>query len=73
MKKNQHVIPHNGNWAIRGSNNKKVTKTFLTQSAAISTARNIAINQHSELIVHGKNGRIRQKNSYGNDPFPPHG
>nr|WP_317049978.1 DUF2188 domain-containing protein [Clostridium neonatale] len=39
----------------------------------MSRAREIAQNQKSEVIVHGRNGRIRQKNSYGNDPFPPRG
>jgi hypothetical protein len=24
-----------------------------------------------EHTIHGKNGRISAKNSYGNDPFPP--
>ncbi|MFT9818182.1 four helix bundle protein [Lysinibacillus sp. NPDC056185] len=33
----------------------------------------IAINQKSELLVHNKQGRIREKNSYGNDPYPPRG
>ncbi|MDE0092409.1 MAG: DUF2188 domain-containing protein, partial [Oligoflexia bacterium] len=26
-----------------------------------------------ELSIHGRNGRIREKNSYGSDPFPPKG
>ena len=30
-------------------------------------------NQESELFIHGKNGRIRERDSYGNDPFPPRG
>lgn len=36
-------------------------------------AREIAINNRSELVVHGTDGRIREKNSYGNDPCPPKG
>ena len=36
-------------------------------------AREIAINQKSEVFIHGENGRIRERNSYGNDPFPPKG
>ena len=27
----------------------------------------------SELFVHGRDGRIRERNSYGNDPYPPKG
>lgn len=36
-------------------------------------AREIAINQQSEVLIHGEDGRIRARNSYGNDPFPPKG
>lgn len=27
----------------------------------------------SEVLIHGENGRIRERNSYGNDPHPPKG
>lgn len=73
MGKNQHVVPHNGEWAVRGANNSKVTKTFDTQREAIEAAREIAINQQSELIIHRPNGQIRDKDSFGNDDFPPKG
>ena len=35
--------------------------------------KEIAQNQESEMLVHGKNGQIRERNSYGNDPYPPKG
>lgn len=73
MGKNQHVVPHNGKWGVRGAGNSKVTKTANTQQEAINTAREIAKNQQSEMIVHRPNGQIRDKNSYGNEPFPPRG
>ena len=44
-----------------------------TQAEAIAIAKTIAQNQKSELVIHGKDGRIRDKSSYGNDPFPPKG
>lgn len=66
--KNQHVVPFSDNWAVRGKGNKKVTKTFNTQKEAIEYARKIAIYQKSELFIHGLDGKIRERNSYGNDP-----
>ncbi|MBL2340697.1 DUF2188 domain-containing protein, partial [Klebsiella pneumoniae] len=27
MGKNQHVVPHNGEWAVRGEGNERVTST----------------------------------------------
>ena len=72
--KNQHVTPHpNGGWQVKGSGNSKATVRTTTQKEAADIARNIAINQKSERIIHGTNGRIRSKDSYGNDPFPPEG
>lgn len=72
-KKNQHVVPHGDDWAVKGAGNGKPTSIHSTQAEAIERARSIAQNQHSELLIHGENGRIREKNSYGNDPFPPEG
>lgn len=44
MHKNQHVIPHNGQWAVKGENNSKATKVVNTQDKAIDIAREIAKN-----------------------------
>ena len=74
MGKNQHVTPHpNGGWQVKGAGNSKATVRTDTQKQAISYARTIARNQKSEMIIHGSNGQIRVKDSYGNDPFPPKG
>lgn len=69
--KNQHVVPHNGRWAVRGAGNEKVTSTHNTQKDAIMVARKIAKNQQSEVVIHRPNGTIRDKDSYGPDPNPP--
>lgn len=72
--KNQHVTPHkDGGWQVKGAGNSKATARTQTQSEAIKIARDIAINNKSEVVIHGQNGRIREKNSYGNDPYPPKG
>ena len=55
-----------------GCNSRK-TRITQTQREAIEIARTIARKEQSELVIHGKDGRIRQKDSYGNDPFPPRG
>ncbi|SKB89708.1 DUF2188 domain-containing protein [Macellibacteroides fermentans] len=73
MKKNQHVVPSGNQWAVKGEGNSIKTRITQTQSEAIDIARTIARKELSELVIHGKDGRIRQKNSYGNDPFPPKG
>jgi len=71
IKKNQHVVLHGDNWAVKGAGNSKATSVHPTQAEAIQRGREIAQNQKSELLIDGQNGRIREKNSYGNDPYPP--
>lgn len=73
MGKNQHVVPNNGRWSVRGAGNTRVTQTFDTQREAIARAREIAINQQSEMFIHNRQGEFRDRNSYGNDPYPPKG
>lgn len=58
---------------VKGDDNTKVTQNFDTQEKAIRKARKIAINQKSEVVIHGVNGKIRDKNSYGNDPSSSEG
>ena len=53
---------------MRGEGNSKATVVTKTQREAINKARDIAINQRAEVVIHGVNARIRNKNSYGNDP-----
>jgi len=71
MGKNQHVVPHGDEWAVRGAGNQKATSVCDTQGEAIDLARDIAINQRSEVVIHRPNGQIRDKDSYGGDPCPP--
>lgn len=74
MGKNQHVTPRpDGSWQVKGEGNDRATAITSTQSEAIDIAREIARNQRSELVIHGKDNLIRDKRSYGNDPCPPRG
>lgn len=66
--KNQHVVKHPNGWAVKGAGNSKATKVTKTQKEASDVARGIAKNQKSELLIHGRNGQIREKDSHGNDP-----
>lgn len=71
MGKDQHVVPHKDGWAIRGEGNQRVTSVHDTQAQAAERAREIARNQRSEVVIHRRDGRIRDSDSYGNDPYPP--
>lgn len=71
--KNQHVTPHKDGWQVKGENNSKATKVTDTKAEAVDAAREIARNQGSELVIHGKDGKIQSKDSHGKDPYPPKG
>jgi uncharacterized protein YdaT len=68
--KNQHVVPHKTGWAVEGEGASKATQVFTTQQKAIERVREIAQNQQSEVVIHRRDGTIRDKDSYGNDPCP---
>ena len=71
-KTGKHVFPNlGGGWAVRSSGAARATKTFVTQAEAVKYGRTVAIKHHSELIVHGRDGTIKGRSSYGRDPFPP--
>lgn len=71
MPKNQYVVPHGKEWGVRGEGNSKLTKITSTKKEALEIAREITMHQQSELTILGQNGKIQDKESYGNDPCPP--
>jgi len=67
-----HVVKNpKGGWSVKKGGTSKASKVFDKQSDAINYARGVSINQGSELIIHGKDGRIRRTSSHGKDPHPP--
>ena len=71
MAKKQHVVRRGSSWGVRGEGNSRDSSQHPTQAEAIDAARAIARNQRSEVVIHDRHGRIRDADSYGNDPFPP--
>lgn len=69
--KNQHVVPSKGGWKVKGAGKSNASSSHKTQKAAIKAGRQKAKKNNSELVIHGKSGKIRDKDSYGNDPNPP--
>jgi hypothetical protein len=72
-KKGQHVVPTGGKWSVRTAGASRASGTFSTQEDAIADARARAKQQGTELYVHGRDGRIRERRSFGKDPYPPKG
>lgn len=70
---NQHVVPRGNQWAVTGAGNSRATAIVPTQREAINIAKPIAENQGGDVVIHVRNIQIRERNSYGNDSFPPKG
>jgi uncharacterized protein DUF2188 len=60
-----------GDWSVKRSGNDRASSIHDTQSEAIDAAERIAKRDGVDLIVRGRDGRIRSKDSYGHDPNPP--
>ena len=66
--KNYHVVPHDDGWAVKRQNASRASSVHSTQKAAIDAGIPLAKKTEGELRIHGKDGRIRDTDSYGNDP-----
>lgn len=72
-KPGQHVVPTREGWSVKRAGASKASSVHSTQSAAIAEATRLARSQRTEVYIHGRDGRIRERNSYGRDPHPPRG
>ncbi len=68
-----HTVKHADGWANRREGAARVSKTFDTKAEAQAAGRETARRENTEHVVHNKDGRIGERNSYGNDPHPPKG
>jgi len=70
-KRNVHVVPREDGWAVLKEHAERDSSHHGTQAEALDAGRRTAQREQSELIIHGRDGKIRDKDSYGPDPFPP--
>lgn len=75
MKKNDYWTSKrkDGNWAVKRSGSSKAASLHTTQTDAWKEARRLARGAGSEAFLKDKDGKIRARNTYGKDPFPPNG
>ena len=60
-------------WKVKREGNQRATSLHETQSEAWKKARFRAKQNGGEAFLKGRDGKIRERNSYGNDPYPPKG
>lgn len=70
-KRDVHVVPHQKGWATKKEGTARAGSVHATQRDAIERAKEQAEREKTEVVIHRKDGRIRDSDSYGNDPVPP--
>lgn len=72
-KKVTHVVHREGGkeWAVMKEGASRASKNFTNQADAVKYAIEQARKEKAELYVHRRDGTIRERRSYGNDPLPP--
>ncbi|MGH3373637.1 MAG: DUF2188 domain-containing protein [Actinoallomurus sp.] len=70
-----HVLYYDAGkgWRVEVTGNKRASGTHAKKPSAVDQARKLAIRNKSELVIHNQDGKIGDRRSYGNDPFPPRG
>ena len=66
-----HVVPRETRWAVKRENTSRASNVATTKAEAYGIAREYAKKCNGEVVLHNKNGKISNPNSFGNDPCPP--
>ena len=69
-----HVVPNaDGGWDVKKDGATRSSGHFDKKQEAVDAERKISQNQGTEFYIHGKDWKIQNKDSHGNDPYPPKG
>jgi len=73
-KRSNHIVASkSGGWAVKKSGSARASRVFTTKEQAKKYGIVVSRKEKTELYIHKKDGSIQNRNSYGNDPFPPRG
>lgn len=62
-----------GKWESKREGAKRASKVTDTQAEAWDYSRKKATEAKGEAYLKGRDGKIRERNTYGKDPHPPKG
>ena len=60
-------------WAVKKDGSTRVSSVHSSQSDAWTEARRLARGSGGQAYLKGTDGRIKARNTYGKEPFPPKG
>lgn len=64
-----HVMPVEGAWQVRREGAGRATGVYSTQAEATEAAKSTLRRSGGELMVQGRDGRIRESMTLGRDPM----
>ena len=71
-KKPLEISPHpEGGWQVRHQGADRASSRHETKADADRTGRDQARREQTELFIKGLDGKIQDRDSFGNDPCPP--
>jgi hypothetical protein len=70
-KRDIHTVPAGNKWSVKREGNNNPLSTHRTKAAAEEAGTRVAKKDHVEHVIHGRDGRIQDSDSYGKDPNPP--
>jgi len=73
MSDNYWTSKRTAGWAVKKEGASRAASVHSTQSEAWTEARRLARGSGGEAFLKGEDGKIRARNTYGKDPFPPKG
>ena len=57
-----HVVKNpSGGWSVKKGGSSRASGKFITQAAAVTSAKQISKNQGTRVVVHGQDGKIKKK------------
>jgi hypothetical protein len=67
-EKSVHVVPSGDQWKVERAGTETGAATYDTQEEAIAAGTELAQQAQVEILIHGRDGQIRARNSFGHDP-----
>lgn len=69
-----HVTPSDEEWQVIKQDAQRASSLHSTKKEAVAEGRRLATNHKpSQLIIHGRDGKIQEESTYGDDPYLPAG
>ncbi|MBI5445413.1 MAG: DUF2188 domain-containing protein [Deltaproteobacteria bacterium] len=61
-----HVVPNHetGGWDVKAEGHLEPIRHFGIKEQAVDFARDLSRTEHTELLIHDKQGRIEERDSY---------